>query len=176
ADAKRIADAAAKAKGYFIPAMCMRFWPQWQWLKQAVEDGRYGKVRSATFRRVATLPGGWFREGSKSGGAILDLPIHDVDFIYHVFGMPKGVFSRGYSEKTGQIDHVSTQYLYDNIPLVQAEGGWVMSDGFGFHMLYTVNFERATADFDIGRKDPLIVSENGKQAPIDCGPEHGYVG
>ena len=38
----RIAEAAAQAKGLFMPAMCMRFWPQWAWLKQAVDEGRYG--------------------------------------------------------------------------------------------------------------------------------------
>ena len=25
------------AKGFFMPAMCMRFWPEWAWLKQAVD-------------------------------------------------------------------------------------------------------------------------------------------
>ena len=48
--------------------MCMRFWPEWEWLKRVVSEGHYGKVRSAVFRRVGTLPGGWFRDGKLSGG------------------------------------------------------------------------------------------------------------
>jgi len=176
ADAIKIATAAKASKGFFMPAMCMRFWPQWQWLKQAMTEKRYGKVQAATFRRVASLPGGWFRDGKLSGGAVLDLHIHDVDFIYHLFGLPRGIFSRGYVRDTGAVDHVSSQFVYDDVPLVHAEGGWVMADGFGFNMFYTVNFERATADFDIGRKDPLLLSQAGKKEPIDCGPEHGYVG
>ena len=86
------------------------------------------------------------------GGAILDLHIHDTDFVQHCFGKPKAVFSRGYSRPTNAIDHVLTHYLYDDVPLVTAEGGWAMTPGFGFQMQYTVNFERATAVFDPGRE------------------------
>ena len=32
-----------------------------------------------------------------------------------------------------------------------AEGTWAMTKGFGFNMSYTVNFERATADYDMAR-------------------------
>jgi len=98
ADGQAIAAAAAKSGGFFMPAMCMRFWGEWEWLKQAVVEERYGKVRSATFRRAGTTPGGWFRDGKISGGALLDLHVHDVDFVYHLFGKPKAVSSRGYSE------------------------------------------------------------------------------
>jgi len=182
ADAQRIAEAAKNAKGLFMPAMCMRFWPQWQWLKQAVSDGRYGPVRAATFRRVAQMPAGWFANGEMSGGALLDLHVHDTDFVYHLFGKPAAVMSSGYSKTSGEIDHVVTQYVYkgaDAPALVYAEGGWCMSDGFGFSMRYTVNFENATADFDLARADnPLIVSHNGKaeDIKIDSPVADGYHG
>ena len=64
ADGQAIAAAAANAKGFFMPAMCMRFWGEWEWLKQAVAEKRYGEVRSATFRRAGTTPAGWFRNGN----------------------------------------------------------------------------------------------------------------
>ena len=166
-DAHRIAEAAAKAKGMFMPAMCMRFWPQWAWLKAAVIDGTYGKVLGATFRRVASMPPGWFADGAKSGGAILDLHIHDTDFVYHLFGMPVGVFSRGYVKTSGRTDHIVTQYIYSHIPVVSAEGSWCMADTFNFSMRYTVNFENATADFDISREKPLMLHSQGKATPIE---------
>jgi predicted dehydrogenase len=43
-------------------------------------------------------------------------------------------------------------------------------------MLYTVNFENATADFDIGREDPLIVWADGKSEPISVEGTDGYEG
>ena len=152
----------------------MRFWPQWTWLKTAVDDGRFGRVVGATFRRVASMPPGWFSNGLMSGGALLDLHIHDTDFVFHLFGHPEAVFSRGYSKTSGRTDHIVTEYLYERGPaLVSAEGSWCMADGFTFTMRYTVNFERATADFDIGREHQLIVSQDGKAETIDL-PGDGY--
>jgi len=172
--AARIAHAAARAKGLFMPAMCMRFWPQWKWLKQAVDEGRYGRVMSATFRRVASMPPGWFSNGQMSGGALLDLHVHDTDFVFHLFGTPGAVFSRGYSKTSGRTDHIVTEYLYDRGPaLISAEGSWCMATGFSFTMRYTVNFEQATADFDISREHQLIVSQDGKSETIDL-PGDGY--
>ncbi len=175
AEAEAIAAAAKTSKGMFMPAMCMRFWPQWVWLKKAVAEKRYGAVRAATFRRVAQMPPGWYKDGKASGGAALDLHIHDSDFVQYLFGMPRAVSSRGYVGTTGEIDHMSTQFFYDNVPLVTAEGGWVMADGFGFTMQYTVNFENATADFDLAREQPLKLSQGDKNEPVDCGPGFGYV-
>ena len=175
AKAERVAAAARDAKGFFMPAMCMRFWPQWAWLKAAVAEKRYGAVRAATFRRVTSMPGGWYGNGAMSGGAALDLHIHDTDFVQFLFGMPKAVSSRGYSKTSGEIDHLSTQFIYDDVPIVTAEGGWCFADGFGFQMQYTVNFENASADFDLAREQPLRLMQNGQVTPIECGPDFGYI-
>jgi len=174
--ATRIAAAAARAKGLFMPAMCMRFWPQWAWLKEAVDERRYGAVLGATFRRVASMPPGWFSNGAMSGGGILDLHVHDTDFVCHLLGRPDGVFSRGYTKTSGLTDHIVTEYLYDRGPaVVNAEGSWCMADGFSFTMRYTVNFETATVDFDISREHALVVSSGGSAAHIDL-PGDGYEG
>jgi predicted dehydrogenase len=174
ASGQRIADAVARAKGLFMPAMCLRFWPTWEWLKQAIEEQRYGAVRAATFRRVASMPPGWFGNGAMSGGAILDLHIHDTDFVCHLFGAPSAVFSRGYTKTSGRTDHIVTEYLYDRGPaVVSAEGAWCMADGFTFTMRYTVNFDQATVDFDGGREHQLLVSTGGKTEAVDA-PGDGY--
>lgn len=149
---------------------------EWEWLKQAVAEKRYGEVRSATFRRAGTTPGGWFRNGKLSGGALLDLHVHDVDFVYHLFGKPKAVFTRGYSKDTGELDHVVTQYLYDSPAIVTAEGAWGMADGFGFRMQFNVNFDRATAEFEFGRDKPLTLYVGGKAQSVDHPTHNGYVG
>jgi predicted dehydrogenase len=171
---RHIAEAAAGATTFHMPAMCMRFWPQWAWLKGAIADRRYGNVRCASFRRQTSPLTRWFADGVQSGGAILDLHVHDIDFINYCFGPPRSVMSRGYKGYTGHIDHMITHYLYDDVPLVVAEGGWCMGEGFGFRMQYTVNFEHATADYDLARQEPLLLYRDGKQEPISCANETGY--
>jgi len=178
--ARDIADAAAQAKGFFMPAMCLRFWPGWSWLKQTIDAGTHGRVLGARFRRVAEPPG-WghahFGDGAKSGGALLDLHIHDVDFVQFCFGRPAAVFATGYTKHTGAIDHVVAQYQVASGTIVHAEGAWCMTPGFGFSMGYTMNFERATADFDLARgADALKLHEPGQPARvIKCDGPDGYV-
>ncbi len=172
--ARAIVEAAGEARGLFLPAMCMRFWPGWDWLKRAVDEGTYGAVRAATFRRVASMPPGWFGNGEMSGGAVLDLHLHDTDFICHLFGPPTAVDSIGYRQSTDCVDHIVTRYAYPDVPLVVAEGGWCMAEGYGFSMRYTVNFESATADFDTGRDTPLVLSAGGEAKPVACEGTTGY--
>lgn len=161
-----LAAAAATAKGLSFVGQCMRFWPGWSWLKEAVDDRRYGKVQAATFRRVVDHPqGAFYDNGDLCGGALLDLHVHDTDFIHYLFGKPTSVSSFGYSKQTNQPDHVVTRYRYDDVPLVVAEGGWTMSKGFPFSMSYNLNFENATVDFDINREQPLRICQPGQ--PIE---------
>ncbi len=178
---RKIIDAAKKSKGFLMPAMCMRFWPGWSWLKDAVADERYGKVLAARFRRVSESPG-WstasYFDGKNSGGALLDLHIHDSDFIQFVFGLPKSVFARGITRFSGAIDHVVAQYDVACGAVVSAEGTWLMTKGHGFGMSYTIHFEKATVDFDSTRgAEALRVFEEGKK-PKTLKPKggDGYIG
>jgi predicted dehydrogenase len=179
--AREIVAVAGQANGFFMPAMCLRFWPEWAWLKAAIDDARFGKVLAARFRRVAEPPA-WgqknFFDGKESGGALFDVHIHDTDFVHYCFGRPRAVCSTGYVKFSGAIDHVVTQYQIASGAIVHAEGSWAMSQGFGFNMSYTVNFERATADYDIARgKEALRLCETG-QPPrtVACDGPDGYVG
>jgi predicted dehydrogenase len=174
ADADAIVAAAESSDKFFMVAQCMRFWPEWAYLKQSRDDGRFGKLLSANFRRTTSGIPGWFRDGQISGGAILDLHVHDVDFVYWLCGMPKAVLSRGYKGHTGEIDHVFTQYLYDDVPMVTAEGGWAMADKFPFAMVYTANFERATITSDSSQQPMLKLFHNGEQTTPEVATGMGY--
>jgi predicted dehydrogenase len=173
ASAAEIVQAGETARGFLMPAMCMRFWPGWSWLKGVVRDQAYGKVLSATFSRLSEMPF-WSKQGTYGtdlGGALFDLHIHDTDFIQFLFGVPNAVFTTGVAAANGSFDHVMTQYLYPGGPAVSAEGGWLMAGGF--NMSYTIHCERATLNFDLSRaNDALRVTEQGKPArivPLDAG-------
>src|SRR5438093_3994448 len=120
--ASKILRAAQNAPGFIMPAMCMRFWPGWSWLKNVVDEQTYGKVLAARFQRLSAMPG-WSKQGTYTGavdlgGALFDLHIHDTDFVQFLFGVPSSVFSTGVTETNGSINHVTTQYNYANGPTV----------------------------------------------------------
>ncbi|HEY3319492.1 MAG TPA: Gfo/Idh/MocA family oxidoreductase [Planctomycetota bacterium] len=181
AQCREIVQAAASAKGYFMPAMCVRFIPEYCWLKDAIDSKRYGRVLSAVFRRVGERPV-WGREhflnGEKSGGALLDMHIHDADFVQYAFGRPKAVFARGFTLVSGAIDHVLAQYVVAGDVAVSAEGGWVMSDGYGFSMSFKVIFENATVDFDSARGAEAFRLFQTGQTPqtLSISGADGYMG
>ena len=178
AQAREILQVAETAPGFLMPAMCMRFWPGWSWLKQVVAEKTYGKILVARFRRLSEMPGwskaGTYAGGLDLGGALFDLHIHDTDFVNFLFGRPAGVFSSGVTSASGSIDHVVTQYIYPGGPAVHAEGSWLLTQGF--QMAFTIQCERATLDFDLARgADALQISEAGKalQTIQSAGPD-GY--
>ncbi len=174
ADVRALADAINGSDRVCLPAMCMRFWPAWAWLRSIVQAGEFGPVRSATFHRLGSRPAwgdGFYADTQRSGGALTDLHIHDTDFIAHCFGIPDAVMS------TGSVDHLTTQYRYDNGPAhVVAEGGWGHQPGFGFTMRFVVCFENATADFELGRDPELRLHRADTTETIPLDPWNGYVG
>ena len=179
--AREIADAAARAETFLMPAMCLRFSPEWVWVKNAIAKQTHGRCLAARFRRVGQPPA-WgqkfFFDGNLSGGALLDLHIHDTDFVQFCFGRPKAVYSTGFSKVSGSIDHVVTQYQMASGVSVSAEGSWAMTEGFGFNMGYRAVFENATVDYDIARGgDALKLFETGKEPRVlQLEGKDGYVG
>jgi predicted dehydrogenase len=185
AAAREIVQTEERSPGFLMPAMCMRFWPGWSWLKQVVAEKRYGAVLAARFRRMSEMPAwskqGTYTGGNDLGGALFDLHIHDTDFVQFVFGRPGAVFSSGVTRPSGSVDHVVTQYLYPGGPTVYAEGSWLLTKGF--NMAYTLHCERATLDFDLARgAEAMQVTEPGQtpnslkyDGPDGYGEEVRYV-
>jgi predicted dehydrogenase len=174
-DLRPLLRAAEGSDRLVMPAMCMRFWPGWDWLKARVDDRAYGRVKSAAFRRLSAPPS-WSRDfygdPSQSGGALVDLHIHDADFVRHLFGEPRAVAT------TGDVDHVTTLYFFDGQGPrhVTAEGGWDHAPGFAFRMQYVVVFEDATAEFDSARDPRLALFKDGAASPVPLAAGSGYDG
>ncbi len=131
---------------------CIRFWPEYAKAKQIVDSGKYGDVLAASFRRVSTVPEwswkNWLIHAKQSGGAIMDLHIHDADYIQYLFGLPEAVRSEGAIGPSGGFDYVTTQYIYKNSKVVSAEGGFVMSPDSKFEMSFVMSLEKATITYD----------------------------
>ncbi len=169
-----LARAAREARTLCMPGHCMRFWPGWQWLVEQVRAGTFGAPRSYTARRLAGRPD-WSPEfygnPQATGGALVDLHIHDADFVRFCFGDPRRVLAGG------SLDHVTASYGFDGGPAhVVAEGGWDHAGGFPFRMGYVAAFEKATADFDSSREQPLLLHSGGKCEPVPATGPGGHEG
>lgn len=160
--------AAAEASGRtLMVAQCIRFWPQYELIKRYVDEGRIGTVRFATLRRRASAPtysaDNWLLDGQRSGGAILDLHLHDVDFAQYLLGVPDTIFARGGRDARGAIDHVVATYGYADGRYVLIEGGWALHTPWPFDMAITVHGERGTLDWCSTRGDDVLLYAGGVQ-------------
>ena len=159
-DAKKMMTTAKKSGKLLQIGHCIRFWPEYVTLKNVMDSGKYGRVLAATFDRLSLTPtwnwDNWMLDNTRSGGAALDLHIHDADYIQYVFGMPKKIFSRGAKGPSGGLDHVVTNFMY-NDKIVTAEGGWIMMPKFGFEMSFRVVMEKATLLYDCNQKPTLKI-------------------
>ncbi len=110
----------------------LRFWPEYSMARDLMRQDILGTVQSFSARRLVPLlravqgAEGWRHQGERSGGAVLDLQIHDIDFILWTFGMPTAVTSRGVRSHTGAFDHVHTLLEYDHGPLISVESSFML--------------------------------------------------
>ena len=148
AQCRKMIDAARKARKRLFVGHCIRFWPEYEAMREIIRGKKHGRVLSAVFTRLSGLPTwsyqGWLLDGKRSGGAALDLHIHDADFILHLFGKPRSVASRGSGLRAGQFDHIVTCYEYAANRVVCAEGAWDYPPTFPFSMGFRVVMDKAT--------------------------------
>jgi predicted dehydrogenase len=148
--ADRMVAAAAKAKRLLMVAHVLPFFPEFRFAAECIQGGKYGKLRSAHFRRVISKPD-WSKDMAdvrKTGGPGIDLHIHDNHFIGLTCGVPKAVFSRGILEQ-GFAQYVSTQYIYDDPEkTVSCVSGGISAPGLAFAHGFEINLERATLLYD----------------------------
>lgn len=172
--------AADAAPGTFMIAQCVRFWPEYDYLKQVLTDQRYGALKSLHLRRQASTPNysmdNWLINADLSGGMILDLHVHDVDFIYYLLGRPQSISVQGNFKQERSVERIYAYWQYqERIPIL-LEGFWDMPASFGFNMGFSALFERAAIEWDLNREQPLTVYTYDHESKIipELSGDDGY--
>ncbi len=144
ADCERMMAAAAQHGRLLMIGQVLRFWPEYEQLKKFVEEGEYGPIRSATFIRRSGLPdwSRWLTDERRSGGAVLDLMLHDIDQALLLFGLPQRVAAKSISGP----DTVMATLIYEGGPEVRIQGGW-FAPGVPFSMSFQARAHRAELEW-----------------------------
>jgi len=176
--ARKIAIAAEESSKICSVGQCLRFWPLYTEVKKILDSGKYGLIRHAEFSRYSPpatwAAEGWLGKSDRSGGASLDLHIHDVDMILYLFGNPSSVRSVGVPDGNGFFSHISTVYQYPDVSVIST-GGWGFSPKFPFNMRALYVLEKATIEMDILKENPVMVFPNdGEPYSLDLPDGDGY--
>lgn len=142
-------------------AHVLRFWGEYAAVMDLLADGSLGKPRSALAARLSTRPAwaDWFRDPKQSGGAVLDLMVHDFDVVNAIFGKPRAVFAQGRQGKRGAWDHVVALIEYAGASAT-VEGSVMMPKHFPFTMSLRVSAERGAIEFSSRAGGAEIESAN----------------
>ncbi|MEW6237698.1 MAG: Gfo/Idh/MocA family oxidoreductase [Candidatus Omnitrophota bacterium] len=171
AQAKELAAEAKKNNVVNQVGHVLRFWPEYVRLKEACADGRWGKLTSMKFVRTSAQPGwsagNWLLNPELSGGAALDLHLHDTDMVLYLAGKPKAVVASGVKDYAGW-RQIHTQYFYDGGPAVYAEGAWYEGEKYPFRMGFVALFEKGVLDYDCTRPEPFLFypKEGEPETPV----------
>lgn len=163
-------------KVQLLIGQCLRFWPEYQFLLRAVKERPYGRLVSLAMTRVGAYCGwasdNWFNRHERSGGAILDLHLHDVDWAVHALGLPKRLTAAGTAGQSGGIDDVAALWEYDDC-VVAIKGGWKHQ---GFTMSFQASFEEGALDFGMAPDPALRLLRRGaKDEKVAVEPGSAYV-
>ncbi len=97
-EAKRMVEAARKARRILMVAQSSRYTPAARFLKKLADDGTLGTVYygKALWLRRSGIPKGWFQDAKQSaGGPLIDLGVHAVDLMWWLMGRPEPVSAFG---------------------------------------------------------------------------------
>ncbi|MCD6509940.1 MAG: Gfo/Idh/MocA family oxidoreductase [Thermoprotei archaeon] len=88
-EAREMIDAWKSSGKKFMIAHVVRFFPEYKQAKELVDSGALGEPRIARTYRYSAFPPwsvkGWFGVQRLSGGVLVDLAIHDMDFLRWIF-------------------------------------------------------------------------------------------
>ena len=171
-DCAAMMEAEADSGKILMLAHAIRFWPEYEVLAEIVHSGKLGKPLAATASRLSVVPGwaDWFMDPKLSGGAVMDLLIHDFDALNWVMGTPKSIYARGQQAAPGLWNHIHSIIDYGAAHGF-AEGSEMMPKDYPFSCSMSVlceggkvafNFSAGGVSVEMGGGSQLVVYEPGR--------------
>ncbi len=176
-EAKKIVELEAKSKTWVSLGMVVRYFWEYRTVREMVQSGRLGNTGTVRVTRACTFPKGyknWFADFESSGGVILDLSLHDIDFLCWTFGPVERVYAKGMLT-SGQKDrdYALVTLRFASGVIAQVEGSWIEQPGT-FYTFLEVCCEKGMIEYDSRKVRPVaftpLKAEAGK-APGVVVPE-----
>lgn len=141
----------------------LRFSKVYHYLKECVDDKRFGELRDLEMSRLSVYPGwgdsDYFNDINKCGGASLDTHIHDIDVANWILGVPEAVSATEHMN-IPYVQTINTTLFYKNTT-VTASCAWDITFKNTFKAGYRARFDNASVVFEDGE---LIVYPYGEEA------------
>lgn len=167
-DCEVMMQAARDSGRTFMIAQVLRFMAPYRHAETFVQQANSTAIRRCIFRRSTGFPqwGGWLTDQANSGGAILDLLVHDLDLALLLFGEPQSLRATS----IGPVDTMRAVLNYEDGKEVVVEGGWLTSD-----KEFSANFEIETSHTSLlYAEDILRLSKDGVTKIVEVPKQDAY--
>jgi predicted dehydrogenase len=141
----------------FFIGLVLRFFLHYRSAKQLVAAGRIGKPGVLRLKRVSYVPQNpeaWYFNDALSGGMVVDLMIHDFDYVRWLAGEVERVFALKTHADSGAAQYVQAILRLKNGAIALIEGGWAYPPGV------------FRTGFDLSGTDGLIEWSSDQPSPL----------
>ncbi|WP_168122302.1 Gfo/Idh/MocA family oxidoreductase [Paenibacillus sp. HB172176] len=126
-DAIDMIEGCRKAGVQLYIAHVLRFFPAYAQARRQIRGGALGTMRCFLASRHGTNPGRdgqWYADPAQSGGVLLDLMIHDLDFLRWTFGEVESVFAVGSGGESELCRHAVLAARMKSGMIARLEASW----------------------------------------------------
>jgi UDP-N-acetylglucosamine 3-dehydrogenase len=135
----------------------VRFFPAYVGIKQKIDAGDLGTVGVVrTSRRSPFLLGwnDWYADWRVSGGVLLDLVIHDFDFLRWALGEVERVYARGMlGREYNRLDYALVTLRFQSGAIAHVEGHW----GYPAPFNYSIEVAGSKALLTVDSTEPAAL-------------------
>ena len=142
---EHIEDSGVKA----MVLQVIRFWPEYACIRDMINNNALGNVNHIYMSRHSVHPSwsNWHTDPLKSGGGLYDLHIHDIDFLYQVFGSVKSVYAVGHKSITACYNTITTSLTFENEVVAIVDCSMDMIGAYPFTTQVRVIGDNATLEY-----------------------------
>ncbi|WML48345.1 Gfo/Idh/MocA family oxidoreductase [Neobacillus sp. PS3-34] len=138
-------------------AQVVRFFPEFTRARELVLSGAVGEVGMVRTMRGGIFPQAWedwYASFEKSGTLVVDMIIHDFDYMLWCFGDVERVFAKSqWGRELNRMDHALVSLRFKNGVIAHSEGTWAYPDGF-------------MVELEIAGKEGIIHYKSDETSPI----------
>jgi predicted dehydrogenase len=164
ADCRALISAAESANVTLMPGQVVRYFADFATGHRLVKNGAVGTPAAARTRRGGLAPlgsRGWFQDHHRSGGVLLDLAVHDFDWLRWTLGEVKHLYCRSVGIQTGSgPDYALTTLTFESGAVAHVEATWM--DPGGFRTTFEIAGSKGLIQHDSRQNVALKTTVEGK--------------
>lgn len=141
AEADYLVDLSRQTGSLLVPGHVVRFFADYEQMHNLVAGGAVGKIATVRMRRGGKAPtgsDGWFQNAERSGGVLLDLAVHDFDWMIWTCGPVVEVNARslrlGPNPPDVPGDYALTTLTFASGAIGHMEATWLDPSGFSVNV------------------------------------------